>query len=271
MEYQPTSRLLGQHTAYPTQYDPRVLDPIQRSLGRGFIGDHPLPYGVDVWTAYEVSWVRPSGVPEVGIGVIEVPADSEYLIESKSLKLYLNSLNTHVATSRQALESLIATDLSAVAHAPVTVTLHDVSDPIFEVKTLSGHVLDTLKIEACVYTPTPSLLSVTDTVVSETVVSHLFRSVCPVTGQPDWASIQIGYIGPQISHEGLLRYLISYRTHAGFHEECVERVFMDILRVCEPERLSVLARFTRRGGLDINPFRSTERDLRPDFGRLSRQ
>jgi 7-cyano-7-deazaguanine reductase len=251
---------LGQTTSYKNQYDPKLLYPVARDRQRQnlAIGD-ALPFaGVDIWNGYEFSWLDNQGKPQVALLTMTNPCTSPNIIESKSLKLYLNSFNlSRFASSKEVLAHLLQ-DLSQAAGAPVNVTLQPL--PTTEQAAfaqLPGDCLDDLPITVTEYQVTPRLLQ-TDTTVttSETLHTHLFKSNCLMTGQPDWASVLIRYQGPQIIHAGLLQYLISYREHAEFHEHCVERIFMDILRQCQPSQLTVYARFTRRGGLDINPFRS---------------
>ncbi|MDB5991537.1 MAG: cyclohydrolase [Herbaspirillum sp.] len=252
---------LGKPSAYCTQYDPSLLFPIARQGKRDELGlSGALPFfGVDIWNAYEVSWLNLRGKPEVAIATVIVPADSPNIIESKSFKLYLNSFNQTKLAGSDALLHLLRADLSAGFGAAVQITLI----PAHEFATLKmgqmeGLLLDRLDIEVDSYQPNPALLfTEPDTAaVEETLVSHLLKSNCLVTGQPDWASVQIQYVGAPINQEGLLKYLIGLREHNEFHEQCVERIFIDILRRCKPIKLAVYARYTRRGGLDINPWRS---------------
>jgi len=257
----PTRSPLGQPLRYPSRRDPDLLFPIARAVARSAIGvPSPLPFiGSDLWNAYELSWLGARGKPEVAIATLAVPADSPALIESKSLKLYLNGLNGERFADVTALTATIATDLSAAAGAAVAVSLVPRADLAgLALAELAGEYLDDLDLAIDHYGP-PRLefLVTAATIVEETLVSHLLKSNCPVTGQPDWASVQIRYRGPRLDRAGLLRYLVSYREHAGFHEQCVEQIFMDLTRRCAPEALSVYARYTRRGGLDINPWRAT--------------
>ncbi|RYF09814.1 MAG: NADPH-dependent 7-cyano-7-deazaguanine reductase QueF, partial [Deltaproteobacteria bacterium] len=244
---------LGRDLGYARSYDPDLLYPIKRSLGRDAIGvPRPLPFtGDDVWTAYELSWLDCRGKPGVAVAELRIAADSDYLIESKSLKLYLNSLSATRFTDVAAVHRLIERDLSGAAARPVQVRLylpeHD-TEPLAAAP-LQGTCIDGLTVKIETYHVDPDTLCATGHVVDETLYSHLFRSNCPVTGQPDWASVMVHYRGPRMSHSGLLRYLVSYREHAALHEQCVERIFMDILAHCRPNALSVYARFTRRGGL----------------------
>lgn len=257
----PEASPLGKPTAYQTEYAPSLLFPIPRQAKRDEIGlAGTLPFfGVDIWNAYELSWLNLRGKPQVAIATFTVPADSPNIIESKSFKLYLNSFNQTRLASPEALAELLRADLSAGFDAPVQVklTLPDAFSSL-QMGELDGLLLDRLDIDVDGYTPDPALLTAhhQDAMVEETLVSHLLKSNCLVTGQPDWGSVQIRYAGAQIDQEGLLRYLIGFRNHNEFHEQCVERIFMDILRQCRPQKLSVYARYTRRGGLDINPWRS---------------
>lgn len=251
---------LGQQTEYVSQYAPSLLFPIPRNASReplGLSGSLPF-HGVDVWTGYELSWLAPSGKPVVAVAEFRVPCESPCIIESKSFKLYLNSLNQTVFADIDAVKAVLVRDLSAAAGSMVDVILASLahSQSFQTTEELAATVLDELDVNVVHYHPAPQLLRVGDSVVEEQVVSHLLKSNCPVTGQPDWASVFIRYRGKQIDHKGLLAYVISFREHQDFHENCVERIFCDINTQCKPERLSVYARYTRRGGLDINPFRS---------------
>ncbi|XQA70088.1 NADPH-dependent 7-cyano-7-deazaguanine reductase QueF [Xanthomonas sacchari] len=254
----PQDSSLGREVAYPSQYDPALLFPIPRAAARTEIGLDPaaLPFfGVDRWHAYELSWLDAQGKPCVATATLHVPCASPNLIESKSLKLYLNSLNAMRFNSAEALRSCIVTDLSARAGADVAMEFG-----LPPMDTLGdGESLDALDIAIdCYGPPRPDFLSAADgDVVEETLTSELLKSNCPVTGQPDWASLHVRYRGGRIDREGLLRYLISFREHAGFHEQCVERIFHDLMSRCRPQSLQVEARYTRRGGLDINPWRAT--------------
>lgn len=263
---------LGQETGYTNQYDPSLLYPIARDLNwqaRG-IGRDTLPFkGVDVWNAYEISWLNQLGKPLVRIGEFRIPAHSSHIIESKSFKLYLNSFNLTRFQSEAEVVSRLQQDLSAAAGAKVLVKLIKVNDAA-PIERLQGECLDELPLTVSQYNPAPEYLKTTARVVEESLVSHLLKSNCPVTGQPDWASIQIRYKGPAIDHAGLLAYLISYREKGDFHEQCVENIFMDIWQACKPQKLTVYARYLRRGGLDINPYRSSLAG-EPGNPRLSRQ
>lgn len=252
---------LGKPAAYKTEYDASLLFPIARREKRDELGiSGTLPFfGMDIWNAYEVSWLNLRGKPQVAIATIRVPADSPNIVESKSFKLYLNSFNQTRLAGTDALLDLLRTDLSAGFGAPVQITLTTPETfSTLGMKELDGVLLDRLDIDVSDYTPNAALLTAQhgETPVEETFVSHLLKSNCLVTGQPDWATVQIHAIGAPIDQEGLLRYLIGFRNHHEFHEQCVERIFMDILRQCKPQKLAVYARYTRRGGLDINPWRS---------------
>ncbi|RFP14045.1 NADPH-dependent 7-cyano-7-deazaguanine reductase QueF [Duganella sp. BJB488] len=252
---------LGKTSAYRTDYAPELLFPIPRQGKRdelGLTGTLPF-FGVDIWNAYEISWLNTRGKPQVAIARITVPADSPNIIESKSFKLYLNSFNQTRLDSVVALKQLLQQDLSNGFGANVHLSLTQPEEfGMVEMGELDGLLLDRLDIDVDHYSPAPELLkaALDEEPVEEKLISHLLKSNCLVTGQPDWASVQIHYAGPQIDQESLLRYLIGFREHNEFHEQCVERIFTDILRQCQPQQLSVYARYTRRGGLDINPWRS---------------
>ena len=255
----PEDSPLGKSVAYGERYDPGLLFSIERAPQRAALGlGEPLPFsGADLWTAYELSWLDPRGKPEVAIGVFRVPADSPRIVESKSLKLYLNSFSQTPFDSAVAVGRAIAADLGAAFGAAVAAELVGPREfGRLRLAELEGESIDDLAIEVHDYAPRPDLLAADGPAVEETLVSHLFKSNCPVTGQPDWGSVQVRYRGPRIDRAGLLRYLVSYRRHAVFHEHCVERIFVDLHERCHPGKLTVYARFTRRGGIDINPFRS---------------
>jgi 7-cyano-7-deazaguanine reductase len=252
---------LGKTSAYRTDYAPELLFPIPRQGKRDELGlKGTLPFfGVDIWNGYELSWLNMRGKPQVAVARFTIPADSPNLIESKSFKLYLNSFNQTRLAGPDALKMLLQQDLSAAAGANVHVTLTMQEDfAKLEMGELEGQLLDRLDIDVDNYSPQPETLKANfdELPVEETLVSHLLKSNCLVTGQPDWGSVQISYVGPQIDQESLLKYLIGFREHNEFHEQCVERIFTDILRQCKPQHLTVYARYTRRGGLDINPWRT---------------
>ena len=262
---------LGREVAYPDRYDASLLFPIPRAQGRADIGvrDDALPFdGHDRWHAYELSWLDARGKPVVATATLRVPATSSMLIESKSLKLYLNSLNGARFDSAERVRDVLIDDLSRAASAPVSV---EFGLPPF-VEADDAQSIDALEIDIDTYgPPDAALLRAHDDIAEETLRSDLLKSNCPVTGQPDWASLRIAYRGPRIDRAALLRYLVSFRNHAEFHEQCVERIFADLHARCGCERLSVEARYTRRGGLDINPWRATPGVAAPAAGRELRQ
>lgn len=271
----PHESTLGRETAWPGGYDPGLLFPIPRAVGRAELGLDGAPpfFGVDIWNAYELSWLDPVGKPRIAIARFNVPAASPNLIESKSLKLYLGSLASTRLPDIEAVRACLERDLGAAAGAPVTAEL--VTADAFEaleLAQLAGDCIDDTPVSITSFGPpeTGYLSTYPTVVVSETLVSHLLKSNCPVTGQPDWASVQIAYSGPRIDRAGLLRYLVSYREHTGFHEQCVERIYCDLQSRCRPTALAVYARYTRRGGLDINPWRSST-PANPPNPRLARQ
>jgi 7-cyano-7-deazaguanine reductase len=250
---------LGKPVEYAEFYDPSLLFPISRAEKRREIGIMSgLPFhGVDWWTAYEISCLNEKGKPLVAIGEFSIPADSPNIIESKSLKLYLNSFNQTRLGSLNELRDIITTDLSQACGKPVLVNLlRPQAFSQCRIAELEGLLIDDLDVAIDDYQPAPQVLKTENIEVTETLVSNLLKSNCLITQQPDWASIQIHYTGPKIVPETLLQYLVSLRQHNEFHEPCVERIFMILQEYCQPKQLSVYARYTRRGGLDINPFRS---------------
>ena len=288
MSNTPEQSQLGKTSAYVDQYDPSLLFPIPRQTKReeiGIAGQAPF-FGADLWTAYELSWLNLRGKPQVALARITVPAESTHIVESKSFKLYLNSYNNTRFADVEAVRSRLRSDLSeavwrpatpqAGASAPPSIGVRILPSDLFDrepVHELDGLSLDRLDVACDHYTPAPDLLKVEqgEAPVSEVLVSNLLKSNCLVTGQPDWGSVQISYSGAQIVQESLLQYLVSYRNHNEFHEQCVERIFMDIWTRCKPTRLAVYARYTRRGGLDINPFRSSYAQALPPNIRTARQ
>jgi len=267
---------LGKKTTYVDTYDNTLLFPIQRKSKREEIGisENNLPfYGFDSWTAFEISWLNLKGKPVVSLAKFDIPATTPNLIESKSFKLYLNSFNNTKFSSPEAVAEIIKKDLDAATRGDVTVQLiaiDDISSTRFE--NFSGTTIDNLDVTIDDYTVNTDLLSADENkIVSESLTSHLLKSNCLVTGQPDWGSLLISYTGPKIEETGLLKYIVSFRNHNEFHEQCVERVFVDIMRKCHPQKLTVHARYTRRGGLDINPIRSTEKIEPPENIRNIRQ
>lgn len=273
---------LGQASVYADRYDPTLLFPIPRAPNRAEIGLGPaLPFmGADMWTAFELGWLGPRGKPQVAIAHLIVPCETVNLVESKSLKLYLGSFNQTVFPDAAAVQERLRTDLNralwggAACQSSVSVRLVDPERFDQEaVQELDGLNLDRLEVECDRYAVAPDLLNAAqdEAPVQEVLTSRLFRSLCPVTGQPDWAGVRLAYTGAPIDQAGLLRYLVSFRQHAGFHEQCVERIFLDVWQRCRPSRLSVLARYTRRGGLDINPFRTSHAQALPANVRTARQ
>lgn len=273
---------LGQPTLYADQYDAALLFPIARAPQRTELGiGTTLPFlGADLWTAFELSWLNLRGKPQVALAHITVPCESINIIESKSLKLYLGSFNNTRFPDAAEVLSRLRADLTEAAWrggiVQSSVGVRLVAPEWFDrepIEELDGLSLDRLELDCDRYTPAPELLSAAteEAPVTEVLTSNLLRSNCPVTDQPDWGSVQISYFGPQIDQAGLLRYIISFRNHQGFHEHCVERMFMDIQARCQPHKLSVYARYTRRGGLDINPFRSSYPQALPPNRRNARQ
>ena len=265
---------LGHPTGHPDRYSPDVLFAVPRQPQRDALGiGAVLPFtGVDVWTAYELTWLDMQGKPQVALATIEMPIEAPSLIESKSMKLYLGSFAQTRFAGMTEVTAAIERDLSGAIGARVGVAIHGPSAfDVQSIRELDGESLDELPVACDVYGVEPTLLVARGSFVTETLATRLFRSVCPVTAQPDIGSIQISYRGPRIDRERLLRYLVSYRCHAGFHEHCVERIFVDVLARCRCEQLTVLARFTRRGGLDINPFRTNAGVAMPDNVRTARQ
>ena len=269
----PAGTLLGQTTEYVDTYRPDLLTPIPRSLGRDAIGVHDFR-GTDVWRLCEITWINERGLPVAAAGEIRVPATSPCIVESKSLKLYIGSLTQTKIASVEEAARLIARDVSACVGAPVEVLIDDLARWEMPVTRVPGIVLEAecADLECSVYEPDASLLkAASDEVVEETLSSNLLRSRCPVTGQPDHASIVISYRGRRIDRRALLAYIVSFRRHQGFHEQCCEQIHADIMRVLAPEALSVNCCFTRRGGIDISPFRSTVADLPDPVIRTPRQ
>jgi 7-cyano-7-deazaguanine reductase len=265
--------LLGRHTPVLQDYAPHILHSIPRATARQHLGiGTALPfYGADLWHAYEMSWLDTAGKPVVRVGRLTVPASSPHIVESKSFKLYLNSLNsTRFATVEEA-RSTIVKDITGAAGDLVDLQLLTVDDPLLAGATLSGVCLDDMTVAPWTGEPQAGQLELTPGhVVEEVLYSHLLRSLCPVTGQPDWATVWLHYRGVPMERSSLLQYIIAYREHQEFHEQCVERMFCDLAQRCEPQFLHLQAFYTRRGGLDINPFRSTDAAAKP-LPRLNRQ
>ncbi|MEE3650658.1 MULTISPECIES: NADPH-dependent 7-cyano-7-deazaguanine reductase QueF [unclassified Brenneria] len=268
---------LGKPTPYHDRYDAGLLQPVPRSLNREPLGIFPpdLPFhGADIWTLYELSWLNRNGVPQVAVGEMRLDANSLNLVESKSFKLYLNSFNQTVFDSWDDVRATLINDLARCAQGQVSITLFKLSELEGQpIAAFSGECIDDQDIRIDDYTFSADYLAAGNqdqTWTEETLVSHLLKSNCLITHQPDWGSVQIHYRGKRINRESLLRYIVSFRHHNEFHEQCVERIFNDLMRYYQPEKLSVYARYTRRGGLDINPWRSNYPFTAPD-GRLPRQ
>ncbi len=278
----PEASPLGKPARYTDQYEPSLLFPIARQDKRAELGlGATLPFfGADLWTAYELSWLNPRGKPQIAIAHLTVPCETPNIVESKSLKLYLASFSNTAFASAEEVRERLRTDLAAAAWrgapASASIGVRLVLPDAFEqerVKELAGLSLDRLDLECTDYLPNPELLSTAadQAPVEEVLTSNLLKSNCLVTGQPDWGSVQIQYSGAPIDQAGLLRYLVSFRNHNEFHEQCVERIFMDVWRRCRPVKLAVYARYTRRGGLDINPFRTSHPQALPPNARNARQ
>lgn len=267
---------LGQQTKYAEHYDPSLLQGVPRQLNRDQLGineTQPFTIGTDLWTAYEISWLNLKGVPQVAIADIALDFRSENLIESKSFKLYLNSFNQSKFADFDTVRRTIEQDLQQCANGQVSVKLNPLCSYTAQpIVAFAGICIDEQDIEIDNYQFNPQILENCggDEIVEETLVSHLLKSNCLITQQPDWGSVQIHYVGKRLDREKLLRYLISFRQHNEFHEQCVERIFCDLLQFAQPEKLTVYARYTRRGGLDINPFRSNFEQI-PENYRLARQ
>ncbi len=264
---------LGKETPYPKRYDPGQLVPVPRAMTRQALGiEKDAPFsGLDIWNAYEMSWLDTKGKPKAAIGEFRFPATTRHIIESKSLKLYLNSFTQERIDSDHDLIRILKKDLDQAAGGGVEARL--VAPAAFGALALApadGRCIDEPDLTMDTYQVHPDYLAASGPLTSETLHSNLLKTNCPVTGQPDWATLVIAYTGTRIDAEGLLRYIVSYREHTGFHESCVEQIFMDLWRRCRPERLTVYARYTRRGGIDINPYRSSHPYL-PDNARLARQ
>lgn len=267
---------LGQKTEYASQYDRTLLQSVPRALNRDGLGitqNQPFTIGADIWTAYEISWLNEKGLPQVAIADIYLDYQSQNLIESKSFKLYLNSFNQSKFADFNAVQQTMQRDLSECAQGDVKVRLNPVA--VYDaqkINHLQGDCIDEQDIEITSYEFNADWLKdcVSDEIVEEKLVSHLLKSNCLITNQPDWGTLHIHYVGKKINHEKLLRYVVSFRQHNEFHEQCVERIFCDLMHYAKPEKLTVYARYTRRGGLDINPFRSNFENL-PENLRLARQ
>ncbi|MGC9404328.1 NADPH-dependent 7-cyano-7-deazaguanine reductase QueF [Vibrio genomosp. F10 str. 9ZC157] len=267
---------LGQKTQYTNHYDASLLQPVPRSLNRDDLHlGASLPFqGCDIWTMYELSWLNENGLPQVAIGEVAIPATSTNLIESKSFKLYLNSYNQTTFESWDQVSKQLQDDLSACAGETVALNIYPVTNYTQQpIVTMSGECIDAqdIKIESYDFDATLLDGATSDEIIEETLHSHLLKSNCLITNQPDWGSVEIQYQGQKINREALLRYIVSFREHNEFHEQCVERIFTDIMKYCQPTRLTVYARYTRRGGLDINPYRSSESSKPAHNQRMARQ
>jgi 7-cyano-7-deazaguanine reductase len=280
--HSPDQSPLGKASAYADQYDPSLLFPLARAPKRSEIGiAGSVPFvGADLWTAFELSWLNERGKPQVALAHFTVPCETPNIVESKSFKLYLNSFNQTRFATAQDVQARLRADISEAvwrgAQHPGTVGVRLLLPEQFDqepVHELDGLNLDRLDIECHTYQPAPELLrAATDEApVSEVLVSHLLKSNCLVTGQPDWGSVRVAYTGPQIDQERLLQYIVSFRNHNEFHEQCVERIYMDLWTRCKPIKLEVYARYTRRGGLDINPWRTSHPQAMPKNVRTARQ
>ena len=267
---------LGQNTEYKSQYDASLLQPVPRRLNReglGIVEQQPFNQGADVWTCYELSWLNSNGLPQVAIADVEIDFKSENLIESKSFQLYLNSFNQTKFASIEEVEQTLTRDLRKCASGQVSVKIHKLADYTNQpIVNFSGECIDEqeIQIESYIFSNQHLENVAEDEIVEETLVSHLLKSNCLITSQPDWGSVQIHYVGKRLNREKLLRYLVSFREHNEFHEQCVERIFTDLMQFAKPEKLTVYARYTRRGGLDINPFRSNFESI-PVNLRMARQ
>lgn len=280
-----TDSKLGQATQYPDQYDPSVLFPIARTETRkGSQAENtPTWIGGDIWTAFEISWLDSKGKPIVAIASFEFPQTNDYLIESKSFKLYLNSFNQSKFNSAEEVSARLIEDLSKASGGTVRVEIrlsHEWNN--CQVISIPGSSVDELEVEIDCYEPNPALLGLKDSAEESEQVnilySNLLKSNCPVTDQPDWGTVIVAYKGKTIDPAAFLKYIVSYRQHNGFHELCVEEIYCDLLKQCAPKELAVMARYTRRGGLDINPWRASGeeialslKELLAPFNRLARQ
>ena len=278
----PDNSPLGKASPYADQYDASLLFPIARADKRAEIGAGGQPpfFGADLWTAYELSWLNPRGKPQVALVQFTIPGETPNIVESKSFKLYLGSFTNTRMDSADAVRQRLREDLSEAvwrgSETASTIGVRLIEPEQFDrqpIHELDGLRLDRLDLDCDRYTPAPELLTAAfdEAPVSEVLTSDLLKSNCLVTGQPDWGSVQIAYSGPQIDQAGLLRYIVSFRNHNEFHEQCVERIFMDIWRRCRPTKLTVYARYTRRGGLDINPWRTSHPGAVPASVRTARQ
>lgn len=267
---------LGKSSEYKDKYDNSLLFKLPRAEKRIELGINPnkIPfYGVDIWNGYELSWLDPNGKPCVALVTLYIPADSEYIVESKSLKLYFNSFNNDYFKSYNVVANLIKNDLTNLLEIDVVVNIVDINKLETSIGNMDGENIDHIEVNCTEYdTANPKLIKYKDNTVTEEINSNLLKSNCLITNQPDWGSISIKYIGKQLNRKNLIQYIASLRNHNEFHEQCVERIFYDILNTISPEYLSVYARYTRRGGIDICPYRTTDKDfIIPNNIRLARQ
>lgn len=268
--------LLGKTTIYKDKYDKSLLFKIPRTIKRKELGidSNYIPfYGVDIWNAYELSWLNNKGKPCVAIARLYIPASSEFLVESKSLKLYFNSFNNNNFASIGEVSKIIEQDLSSLLGTKIKVELFDLLDTQEKIGIMPGENIDSIDVECLEYdTANPALLKFKDSIVNEEINSNFLKSNCLITNQPDWGSITIKYSGKKLDRSSVLQYIVSLRNHNEFHEQCVERIFCDIKKAINPSFLSVYARYTRRGGIDICPYRTTNISFKiPDNIRLIRQ
>lgn len=268
---------LGKKTDYTNQYNPQLLQAVPRALNRDSLGItevQPFCFGADLWTAFELSWLNLNGVPQVAIAEVSLDYQSENLIESKSFKLYLNSFNQSHFETIESIQNTLEKDLSECAKGKVSVAVKPLKEfNATTIQTFDGENIDDQNIIINDYQFNPELLencTENGNIIEETLTSDLLKSNCLITNQPDWGSVQIHYVGEKINREALLHYIVSFREHNEFHEQCVERIYCDIMRFAQPQKLTVYARYTRRGGLDINPFRSNFENV-PENIRLARQ
>ena len=287
--------ILGEQTTdYPTEYSPETLYPIARSMGRDAIGwhDDKLAVGVDWWQAFELSWLNFQGISQVAIARFGIPASSPFIVESKSLKLYLNSINFTEFSGWDDVQALIAKDLSACVQAEVTVELFDLNDDLNDKATglliaqpegvcIDEALVNSSEKVALTEHPDASLLAKNESDLRDSekevgksfsFYSNLLRSNCPVTNQPDWGTLAVSISSEKpVNTANMLRYILSFRQHNGFHEQCVEQIFADLSQYYQPSTLMVRAWYTRRGGIDINPCRVSDMSLLPKPSRLIRQ
>ena len=255
----PSESPLGKKTSYISTYDPSLLFPMPRKANRDLLEvPNPLPFeGVDIWNCYELSWINSKGKPQIAIAELQVPCTSDNIVESKSLKLYLGSFQFTPFSSDMEVKEKLEKDLSEAFKGNILVLLHSVNAFVnTPISTFSGSCIDDLDVEITTYKPDASLLETEETLVKESLYTHLLKSNCLCTGQPDWGSLWISYEGRKINQASLLKYVISFRNQNDFAEPCIERIYMDIQNQCSPTHLTVYGRYTRRGGIDINPFRT---------------